>query len=87
VRKAANHRAETFLRALSIQPVVPAVRRPDSALEAALAYCEIAERYSAGLDRPVLAGGLLKSPQDISAILEAGAIGASTSPQGLWNDA
>jgi glycerol uptake operon antiterminator len=53
----------------------------------ALAYCEIAEGYSAVLNIPVLAGGLLKSPQDISAILEAGAIGVSTSHQGLWNDA
>jgi glycerol uptake operon antiterminator len=53
----------------------------------ALAYCEIAERYSAILNIPVLAGGLLKSPQDISAILEAGAVDVSTSHQGLWNGA
>ncbi len=53
----------------------------------ALAYCEIAERYSAVLDLPVLAGGLLKSPEDISTILEAGAVGVSTSHQGLWNGA
>ena len=50
----------------------------------ALAYCEIAERYSAVLDLPVLAGGLLKTPRDISMILEAGAVGVSTSHQGLW---
>jgi glycerol uptake operon antiterminator len=53
----------------------------------ALAYCEIAERYSEVLDLPVLAGGLLKSPEHISAILEAGAVGVSTSHQGLWNGA
>jgi glycerol uptake operon antiterminator len=53
----------------------------------ALAYCEIAEQYSEVLDLPVLAGGLLKSPQDISAILEAGAVGVSTSHQGLWGGA
>lgn len=53
----------------------------------ALAYCEIADRYSEVLDLPVLAGGLLKSPQDISKILEAGAVGVSTSHQGLWNGA
>ena len=53
----------------------------------ALAYCEIAERYSAVLDLPVLAGGLLKTPREISMILEAGAVGVSTSHQGLWNGA
>ena len=53
----------------------------------ALAYCEIAERYSAVLDLPVLTGGLLKTPRDISTILEAGAVGVSTSHQGLWNGA
>jgi glycerol uptake operon antiterminator len=53
----------------------------------ALAYCEIAEQYSEVLDLPVLAGGLLKSQSDISAILEAGAVGVSTSHQGLWNGA
>jgi glycerol uptake operon antiterminator len=50
-----------------------------------LAYCEIAEQYSEVLDLPVLAGGLLKSPEDISTILQAGAVGVSTSHQGLWN--
>jgi glycerol uptake operon antiterminator len=53
----------------------------------ALAYCEIADRYSAVLDLPVLAGGLLKSQEDISTILEAGAVGVSTSHQGLWSGA
>ena len=53
----------------------------------ALAYCEIAEQYSEVLDLPVLAGGLLKSRRDISAILEAGAVGVSTSHQGLWKAA
>jgi glycerol uptake operon antiterminator len=53
----------------------------------ALAFCEIAEQYSEVLDLPVLAGGLLKSQRDISAILEAGAVGVSTSHQGLWSGA
>jgi glycerol uptake operon antiterminator len=53
----------------------------------ALAYCQIAEQYSEVLDLPVLAGGLLKSQEDISTILEAGAVGVSTSHQGLWNGA
>ena len=51
----------------------------------ALAYCEIAQQYSEVLDLPVLAGGLLKSREDVSTILEAGAVGVSTSYQGLWN--
>ncbi|HET7270015.1 MAG TPA: glycerol-3-phosphate responsive antiterminator [Rubrobacter sp.] len=53
----------------------------------ALAYREIAERYSEVLDLPVLAGGLLKGHDDISTILEAGAVGVSTSHRGLWNSA
>jgi glycerol uptake operon antiterminator len=53
----------------------------------ALAYLEIADRYSEVLDLPVLAGGLLKSPEDISAILQSGAVGVSTSHQGLWKGA
>ena len=50
----------------------------------ALAYPEVAAAYPELLERPVLAGGLLKSPQDISSILAAGAAGVSTSYQGLW---
>lgn len=53
----------------------------------ALAYREIAERYSETLDLPVLAGGLLKGREDILAILEDGAVGVSTSHRGLWNGA
>ncbi|HEX6711068.1 MAG TPA: glycerol-3-phosphate responsive antiterminator [Rubrobacter sp.] len=53
----------------------------------ALAYREIAERYSEVLDLPVLAGGLLKGREDIPTILEAGAVGVSTSHRGLWNGA
>jgi glycerol uptake operon antiterminator len=53
----------------------------------ALAYCQIAGQYSEVLDLPVLAGGLLKSGEDISTILEAGAVGVSASNQGLWNGA
>ena len=53
----------------------------------ALAYREIAGRYSEVLDLPVLAGGLLKGREDIPTILEAGAVGVSTSHRGLWNHA
>jgi hypothetical protein len=37
VGKVVNHKAEPYLQALERNPVVPAVRGPDSALEAALA--------------------------------------------------
>jgi glycerol uptake operon antiterminator len=53
----------------------------------ALAYVEIAERYSEVVSLPVLAGGLLKSGEDVSTIVEAGAVGVSTSHQGLWRGA
>ncbi len=53
----------------------------------ALAYPEIAAQYSEVLDLPVLAGGLLRSREDISTILEAGAVGVSASDQGLWGGA
>lgn len=53
----------------------------------ALAYVEIAERYAEVVGLPVLAGGLLKSREGISAILEAGAVGVSTSHQRLWTGA
>jgi glycerol uptake operon antiterminator len=53
----------------------------------ALAYCEIAGQYSEVLDLPVLAGGLLKSRENIATILEAGAVGVSTSDQRLWEGA
>jgi glycerol uptake operon antiterminator len=53
----------------------------------ALAYCEIAGQYSEVLDLPVLAGGLLKSRENIAAILDAGAVGVSTSDQRLWEGA
>lgn len=50
----------------------------------ALAYLEVAAAYPEVLERPVLAGGLLKSREDVSSILGAGAAGVSTSHQGLW---
>jgi glycerol uptake operon antiterminator len=53
----------------------------------ASAYCEIAEQYSEVVDVPVLAGGLLKSRGDVTTILEAGAVGVSTSDQRLWKGA
>ncbi|MBA3474186.1 MAG: glycerol-3-phosphate responsive antiterminator [Rubrobacter sp.] len=53
----------------------------------ALAYPEVAAAYPEVLERPVLAGGLLKSQEDVSSILAAGAAGISTSDQGLWRPA
>jgi glycerol uptake operon antiterminator len=53
----------------------------------ASAYCEIAEQYSEVVDLPVLAGGLLKRREDAATILEAGAVGVSTSDQRLWKGA
>ncbi len=53
----------------------------------ALAYPEVAAAYPELLERPVLAGGLLKSQEDVSSILAAGAAGISTSHQGLWRPA
>src|ERR687889_1499952 len=50
----------------------------------ALAYPEVADAYPELLERPVLAGGLLKSREDVFSILAAGAAGISTSHQGLW---
>jgi len=50
----------------------------------ALAYPKVATAYPELLKRPVLAGGLLKSLEDISSILAAGAAGVSTSHQKLW---
>ena len=50
----------------------------------ALAYPEVAVAYPELLERPVLAGGLLKSPEDVSSILAAGAAGVSTSHRKLW---
>jgi glycerol uptake operon antiterminator len=50
----------------------------------ALAYPKVATAYPELLERPVLAGGLLKSQEDISSILAAGAAGVSTSYQKLW---
>ena len=50
----------------------------------ALAYPQIADRYREVLDIPVLAGGLLEGQEDVEAILNAGAVGVSSSHQGLW---
>lgn len=50
----------------------------------ALSYPSMVSRYPEVLDRPVLAGGLLKTPEEVSFVLNAGAIGVSTSHQGLW---
>lgn len=50
----------------------------------ALALPEVLALYPKLLERPVLAGGLLKSEEDVAALLAAGAAGVSTSHRGLW---
>ena len=50
----------------------------------ALAYPKVAPAYPELLKRPVLAGGLLKSLEDISSILAGGVAAVSTSHQKLW---
>lgn len=49
-----------------------------------LAYPQMVARYSELLDRPVLAGGLVRTHKELLSILEAGASGVSTSHQELW---
>lgn len=53
----------------------------------ALTYPLLVSRHPEMQNRPVLAGGLIKSPEDKSLILEAGAIGVSTSCEELWKGA
>ncbi len=50
----------------------------------ALALPEVLALHPGLLERPVLAGGLLKSEDDVAALLAAGATGVSTSHRGLW---
>ena len=50
----------------------------------ALTYPLMASRHPEVLDWSVLAGGLLKSRQEISRVLDAGAAGVSTSARELW---
>lgn len=50
----------------------------------ALALPEVLALYPKLLERPVLAGGLLKSEEHVAALLAAGAAGVSTSHRGLW---
>ena len=50
----------------------------------ALALPEVLVLHPRLLERPVLAGGLLKSQDDVAALLAAGASGVSTSHEGLW---
>lgn len=50
----------------------------------ALALPEVLATHPGLLERPVLAGGLLKSEADVAALLAAGASGVSTSHEGLW---
>jgi glycerol uptake operon antiterminator len=49
-----------------------------------LAFPEIVESYRAALNKPVLAGGLIKDRPTAATILEAGAVGISTSDHRLW---
>ena len=50
----------------------------------ALAFPEIVADHPELLERPVLAGGLLKSEESVATVLAAGAAGVSTSHRGLW---
>lgn len=52
-----------------------------------LAYERMATNYPELLDWPVLAGGFIRSSEELSTILNAGAIGVSTSQQALWRAA
>lgn len=52
----------------------------------ALAYPRMASNYSELLDRPVLAGGFVRSQEELAFILDAGAAGVSTSHQALWTN-
>lgn len=49
-----------------------------------LAFPEIVESYRAALNKPVLAGGLIKDGATAATILRAGAVGVSTSDHRLW---
>lgn len=49
-----------------------------------LAFPEIVESYRAALNKPVLAGGLIKDRATAATILRAGAVGVSTSDHRLW---
>jgi glycerol uptake operon antiterminator len=53
----------------------------------ALAYPRMVSSYPELLAWPVLAGGFVRSPEELSLILDAGAAGVSTSHQGLWENA
>ncbi len=53
----------------------------------ALAYPRMASGYSELLDRPVLTGGFVRSPEEVSLILDSGAVGVSSSHQALWKGA
>jgi glycerol uptake operon antiterminator len=53
----------------------------------ALAYPRIVSSYPELRGWPVLAGGFVRRPEELSFILDAGAAGVSTSHQGLWNNA
>lgn len=50
----------------------------------AVAYPEVAEEYGKQLNKPVLAGGLVRDFKTASRIVEAGAVGISTSERILW---
>lgn len=49
-----------------------------------LAYPRMVSNYPELLNHPALAGGFIRSPEELSSILDAGAVGASTSYQELW---
>jgi len=53
----------------------------------ALAYPTMASRHPEVRRWPMLGGGLLKSEEEVSLVLDAGAVGVSTSHRLLWRGA
>lgn len=50
----------------------------------ALTYPLLASRHPEVLKKPTLAGGLIKSQEEVTSVLQAGAAGVSTSYRDLW---
>lgn len=53
----------------------------------ALAYPQMVSQHRELLGRPAMAGGLLQSMEEVTTVLEAGAVGVSASHRALWRDA
>lgn len=53
----------------------------------ALAYPQMVSQHRELLGRPAMAGGLLQNMEEVTTVLEAGAVGVSASHRALWRDA